>query len=360
MEEFVFRTKIAAGPGAVAALKSLRAHRLFLVTEAPFSENGRAQKVIEAAGSREVEIYDAVTPEPTVTLAAEVTARCAAFGPDLLAALGSAGAIDCAKAALYFGGLGIPFVTIPTSYGSGTQVTDLLELTHEHHSYTLESPRLQPTLTVLEEDFLEESSPALAGEAGFTLLAHAQESYTARNAGTLPSIFAREAFRTAYACLPAAFAGDASVGPRLLMASTLAGMAYGSTGLGLCHALSKALGARFSLSQGRLSAVLLPAVIGSNGQAAGSRYARLARFGGLGGSTDILALGNLKKGLVRLRRDLGLPQTLSQAGISPGSLWSQTGEIVAAVLKDPCCRTNPLEVEDFQIRRILEEVAGPG
>ena len=171
MEEFVFRTKIAAGPGAVAALKSLRAHRLFLVTEAPFSENGRAQKVIEAAGSREVEIYDAVTPEPSVTLAAEVTARCAAFGPDLRAALGSAGAIDCAKAALYFGGLGIPFVTIPTSYGSGTQVTDLLELTHEHHSYTLESPRLQPTLTVLEEDFLEESSPALAGEAGFTLLA---------------------------------------------------------------------------------------------------------------------------------------------------------------------------------------------
>ena len=140
MEEFAFRTKIAAGPGAVAALKSLRAHRLFLVTEAPFSENGRAQKVIEAAGSREAEIFDAVTLEPTASLAAEVTARCAAFGPDLLIALGSSGAMDCAKAALYFGGLDIPFVTISGTFGSGTQVTGLLELTHEHRTYTLKSP----------------------------------------------------------------------------------------------------------------------------------------------------------------------------------------------------------------------------
>ena len=360
MEEFVFRTRVVAGAGAIAALKGLGARRLFLVTEAPFAENGMAQKVVEAAGSREAEIFDAVPLEPTASLAAEVTARCAAFGPDLLAALGSAGAIDCAKAALYFGERDIPFVTIPVRFGSGTQVTDLLELTHEHRTYTLKSPRLQPVLTVLEEDFLGKEPPALAGEAGFSLLAYALESYTARNAGTLPSIFAREAFRTAYACLPAAVAGDASVSPRLLMASTLAGMAYGSTGLGLCHALSKALGARFPVSQGRLSAILLPAIIGSNGQAAGSRYARLARFGGLGGSTDTLALGNLKNGLVRLRRELGLPRTLSQAGISPGSLWPQTGDMVAAVLKDPCCRTNPLEVEDFQIRRILEEVTGPG
>ena len=211
MEEFAFRTKIAAGPGAVAALKELGAHRLFLVTEAPFSENGMAQKVIEAAGSREAEIFDAVPLEPTASLAAEVTARCAAFGPDLLAALGSSGAIDCAKAALYFGERDIPFVTIPVRFGSGSQVTDFLELTHEHRSYTLKSPRFQPVLTVLEEDFLGKEPPALAGEAGFSLLAYALESYTARNAGTLPSIFAREAFRTAYACLPAAVAGDAGL-----------------------------------------------------------------------------------------------------------------------------------------------------
>lgn len=360
MEEFVFRTRIVAGTGAIAALKDLGARRLFLVTEPCFSENGMVQKVMEAAGSREAEIFDAVTPEPTAALAAEITAKCLSFQPDLVAALGGGNVLDCGKAILYFGGLDVPFAAIPTFFGSGSQVTGQAVLTHEKNKYTLDSPRLQPTLAILDENFLLQQSPALIGEAGFELLSHAVESYTARNAGAIPSIFAREAFRTAYACLPASFGGDDSLRPRLVLASTLAGMAYGRTGLGLSHAMAHALGARFPVSQGRLQAILLPAVVASNAQAATRRYAQLARFGGLGGSCDGAAVRNLKSGLTRLRRDLGLPRNLLQAGISPGALWPQTGDIVAAVLKDPCCKTNPLEVEDFQIRRILEEVTGEG
>lgn len=360
MEEFVFKTRVVAGAGAIAALKGLGARRLFLVTEPCFSENGMAQKVIEAAGSREAEVFDAVTAEPTATLATEVTAKCLSFQPDMVAALGGGNALDCGKAAVYFGGLDIPLATIPTFFGSGSQVTGQAVLTHEKNKYTLDSPRLQPALAILDENFFLQHSPALIGEAGFELLSHAVESYTARNAGAIPSIFAREAFRTAYACLPASFGGDDSLRPRLVLASTLAGMAYGQTGSGLSHAMAHALGARFPVSQGRLQAILLPAVVGSNAQAAPRRYAQLARFGGLGGSCDASAVRCLKNGLTRLRRDLGLPRTLLQAGISPGALWSQTGDIVAAVLKDPCCKTNPLEVEDFQIRRILEEVTGEG
>ncbi len=360
MEEFAFRTRIVIGSGSIAALKELDAQRLFLVTEPCFSENGMAQKVVEAAGSRKTEVFDAVPPEPTATLAAEITAKCRSFQPDLVAALGGGNALDCGKAALYFGGLDVPFAAIPTFFGSGSQVTAQAALTHGNTRYTLNSPRLQPALAILDEDFLLQQPPARIGEAGFELLSCAIESYTARNAGVIPSIFAREAFRTAYACLPAFFGGDASLRARLVLASTLAGMAYGPTGLGLCHAMAHALGAKFPVSQGRLKAILLPAVVASNAQTAGSRYAQLSRFGGLGGSCEAVAVRNLKSGLTRLRRDLGLPRTLSQAGISPGSLWSQTGDIVAAVLKDPCCKTNPLEVEDFQIRRILEEVTGEG
>ena len=266
--------------------------------------------------------------------------------------------MDCAKAMAYFSGTKAPLVAIPTTSGSGSEVTDFAVLTHGQTKYPLVDKRLQPDLAILDSDFLEGLPPALIADTGFDVLTHAIEAYTSSNAGTIPDLLAQEAFRTAYACLPASYAGNTEVRLRLHMASTLAGMAFSQSGLGLCHAMAHVLGARFHIPHGRLNAILLPAVISSNAPAAQQKYARLARAAGLGGSADTIALRNLKNGLIRLRKDLSLPQTLSQAGAAPAQVWAATGEIVEAVLADPCCKTNPVSVEDFQIRRVLEEVTG--
>ena len=79
---------------------------------------------------------------------------------------------------------------------------------------------------------------------------------------------------------------------------------------------------------------------------------------GLGGSADTIAVRNLKNALVRLRRELKLPETLAQAGVQPRQVRGNMGEIVTAVLADPCCKTNPVVPEDYLVRRILEEVTG--
>ena len=86
----------------------------------------------------------------------------------------------------------------------------------------------------------------------------------------------------------------------------------------------------------------------------------LARCAGMAGSADAVALRNLKNGLLRLRRELGLPQTLAQAGILPRKIQENMPRIVEAVLEDPCVQTNPIPVEEFLIRRILEQVSGHG
>ena len=138
----------------------------------------------------------------------------------------------------------------------------------------------------------------------------------------------------------------------------MAGIAFSQAGLGLCHAASHVLGGRFHLPHGRLNAILLPAVIGCNANVALSPYAKLARAAGISGAADTVAVRNLKNSLIRLRRELELPETLAQAGVDPRQVWAQTGEIVRAVLADPCCATNPLRVDDFLVRRILEEVTG--
>ena len=358
MEEFSCRTRLICGTGTVSMLKTLQGNRLFLVTDPFFMKNGTAQRVVEAANCAAVEIFDKVQPDPTVELAAEGTARLRDFAPDLLVALGGGSAMDCAKAMAYFAKGNYQLVAIPTTSGSGSEVTDFAILTHDRVKHPLVDQRLRPDVAILDSDLLQELPKGLIAEAGFDVLAHAAESYVARGAGTVTDLYAREAFSSAFAALPASYAGNQKVRLKVHLAATMAGMAFTQAGLGLCHAMSHSLGGRFHVAHGRLNAILLPAIISCNAHVAGKNYAKLARLAGLGGSADTIAVRNLRGGLIRLRRELNLPETLVQAGIDPRAVWRNADEIVKATLADPCCKSNPLEAEDFLVRRILEEVTG--
>lgn len=351
-------TRIVSGSGAIRALKTLGARRLLLVTDPYFMKNGTAARVAAAAEAAETEIFDRVAPDPSVTLAAEGTARVKEFRPDVIAALGGGSAMDCAKAMAYFSGSDAKLAAIPTTSGSGSEVTDFAILTHGSVKHPLVDRHLRPELAILDDELLTELPPALVADAGFDALSHALESYVARNAGAFTDALAREAFCSVFGALPASFAGRREVRLRVHTAATMAGIAFTQAGLGLCHAMAHSLGGMFHVPHGRLNAILLPSVIGCNAPAAGEKYARLARAAGLGGSADAVALRNLKNALVRLRGELRLPATLAQAGVAPMRVWREADAIVAAALADPCCETNPVRVEDFMVRQILEEVTG--
>ena len=360
MEEFSLKTRIYAGAGGVSVLEKFGAKRLLLVTDPYFMKNGTAQRIAALSKAEEVEYFDRVQPDPTVALAAEGTAKLRAFAPDLLVALGGGSAMDCAKAMTFFAKGAMRLVAIPTTSGSGSEVTNFAILTHDKIKHPLVDDRIQPDYAILDSDLLQELPKSLIADAGFDVLSHAVEACCAKNAGELSGIYAREAFRSAYAALPASFAGRKEVRLKVHLAAAMAGVAFTQAGLGLCHAISHSLGGMFHVPHGRLNAILLPAVIGCNAHAATRQYAELARAAGMGGSADTIALRNLRSGLVRLRQELELPQTLSQAGIPPRAVWSQVGTIVAGALGDPCCDSNPVKPDDFLVRRILEEVTGRG
>ena len=360
MKEFYCSTKIVSGTGAVAALKDLGAKRLLLVTDPFFAQNGTADRVAKAAQAQEVEIFDRVEPDPSVALAAEGTARVKAFRPDVMVALGGGSAMDCAKAMAYFSGGDIRLAAVPTTSGSGSEVTDFAVLTYNRVKYPLVDPRLRPELAILDDDFLGKLPPGLVADGGFDVLSHALEAYVAKNASPATDALARDAFSTAFANLPASFAGKQTVRLAIHNASTLAGMAFTQAGLGLCHALAHSLGGVFHVPHGRLNAILLPAVITCNAMAATGKYARISRAAGLGGSADTVAVHNLKNGLIRLRREMKLPATLAEAGIQPRQVWREMDNVVKAALADPCMETNPVKVEDFMLRKLLEEVTGRG
>jgi 1-propanol dehydrogenase len=358
LDEFNCRTRVISGPGAVSKLGEMGAKRVFLVTDSYFYKNGTADRIAACAKGEQVEIFSDVRPDPTVELAAEGTAKLKAFGPDLIVALGGGSAMDCAKAMAWFGGQGAKLVAIPTTSGSGSEVTDFAILTHNKVKHPLIDRRLRPDVAILDSDLLQELPPALIADSGYDVICHALEAYVATGAGVFTDALARDAFRSAFSALPASFAGRKEVRLKIHQAATMAGMAFSQAGLGLCHAMAHAMGGLFHVPHGRLNAILLPSVVSCNAHVAGAKYAELARAAGIGGSADTVAVRNLRNALIRLRRDLELPQTLAEAGIAPRDVWAATGEIVEATLADPCCETNPMKAEDFLIRRILEEVTG--
>lgn len=360
MIDFTCKTQIVSGPGAVEKLKDMKIGKLLLVTDPYFMENSTAQRIAALTGAKERRIFQDITPDPTVELAARGAALVREFDPDTVVALGGGSAMDCAKAMLYFGSPKARLVAIPTTSGSGSEVTNFAILTHGGVKHPLVDDRLQPETAILDSDLLTQLPSGLIADSGFDVLAHALEAYTATGAGQITDALATDAFCKAYSLLAASFGGDTSVRQDIHMASAMAGMAFTQAGLGVCHAISHSLGGIFHVPHGRLNAILLPAVIALNAPVAGAKYAVLARAAGMGGSADTMAVRNLKNGLIRLRRELGLPATLAQAGIDPAQLRLYQADIVASALEDPCCRTNAILVERFMVQDILAEVTGRG
>ena len=359
METFFCKTKIISGIGAIWELNQLGAKRVLVVADPYFQNTDLPEKLKKATGAEVFEFFFEVSPDPSVELSAKGTALVKAFLPDTVIALGGGSAMDCAKAMVYFSGLPVHFVAIPTTSGSGSEVTDFAILTHGGTKHPLIDPSLQPQIAILDGNLLKTLPKSLIADAGFDIIAHAVESFVATGAGAISQSLARDAFAAAYGALPASYEGDSGVRQRIHIAATMAGMAFSQSGLGLCHAMSHALGGQFHLPHGRLNAILLPAVMEANG-AANHAYAELARGAGLGGSADAVGVRNLKNALISLRKTLELPATLAQAGVKPSAVRQATDSLVKAVLADPCCATNPVRPDEKMVRTVLQQVTGVG
>ena len=210
MEEYSCKTKIISGAGSLAALKTLGSKRLFVVSDPFFEKNGTAAALAAVSEAAQTNIYSGVTPDPTVEQVAKGTAALKAFAPDTVVALGGGSAMDCAKAMAYFSGC-TRLVAIPTTSGSGSEVTDFAILTHNGVKHPLVDSRLQPETAILDSDLLTQMPPSLVADCGFDVLAHALEAYVARNATPITDALALDAFCVTFCALPASFAGQVQV-----------------------------------------------------------------------------------------------------------------------------------------------------
>lgn len=349
MEQFSCSSRILCGAGAAKKLKEMDLGRVLIVTDPFFYKNGTAQTLADGT----VEYFHEVAPDPDLALAAKGTALVQRFQPDTVIALGGGSAMDCAKAMVFFSKTKPLLIAIPTTSGSGSEVTDFAILTHNGVKHPLIDPVLRPGMAIVDSDLVAKLPPALIADGGFDALSHSMEAFVATNGGAFSDALAADSFRKVLQALQNSYHGDLSARAAVHTAATMAGLAFTQAGLGLCHALSHSLGGRYHVPHGRLNAILLPAVMEQNHTA---KYAVLARLAGLEGQSDTIAARNLRTALIRLRKGLGLPATLVQAGIEPSRLRQDTEAIVTATLADPCCQTNPVPVTPCMVRQVLREV----
>lgn len=363
MERFQIKPAVYFGSGSLSALEELSGKRVLIVTDAFLAGSGLLDRVRAHLPGCTVEVFDQVTPDPSLALVAQGAKALAEFQPDALVAFGGGSPMDCAKAMAEFGknlrsGPRPRFYAVPTTAGTGSEVTSFAVLTDTQSGvkYPLVDDALLPDAAILDAALLAGVPPAVTADTGMDVLTHALEAYVAAGSSPFSDALAEKAVVLSYGNLKDAFetAGESRAKERMLLASCLAGMAFNAAGLGVSHALAHTLGGRFHVPHGRLNALLLPHVIRFNAAdpAAAAKYGYLAKLCGLAGNARALA-----GAMDRLRRSLKLPDRLTACGVEEQSFAQALDSIAQAALQDRCAPSNPRTATAEDLKAILKELA---
>lgn len=353
MGHFQLKTKVFSGRDALRHLSDLPIRKALIVTDSYFSSSGDAARVTAQLNGAETQIFDAVKPDPTLEMAIAGEKQRRIFGADTLIALGGGSPIDCAKAIKALSDEPLLLVAIPTTSGSGSEVTSFAIITRGETKFPLIDENLLPDAAILDPSFQLHMPKGLIAETGMDLISHCLEALAAKGRNVFSDTLALQALDTAFRLLPLSYRGQTEVRAELQAAACMAGAAFQTAGLGVGHALAHALGARFHISHGRINAVLMPAVLRFNASVSAEAYRLAAQRLGSVGSTDTLLLRALIRSIDQLRRQLQLPGSLRELGIA---LPSDLSAITSDAMNDMCLTGNPRPVTVADLEDILREI----
>ena len=380
------------------ALKELGAEvygkkRAFIVTDMFLYESGVCKKITDELDKLNIshtEFFE-VTPDPTLACAQAGAKRMQTFAPDCIIALGGGSPMDAAKIMwvlyehpnLQFADLAMRFmdirkrvfafpkmgkkalfVAIPTTAGTGSEVTPFAVITDEKtgKKYPLADYELMPNMAICDTDLTLDIPPTLTANAGFDALSHAVEALVSIVATDYTNALAIEAIDLLVKYLPRAYAqgrGDIQAREKVANAATMAGIAFANAFLGLCHSMAHKLGARWHLPHGVANAVLLVEVMKFNAEKAPAkmgtfpqyaypdalaRYARVARTLDLKGDNDEQLFLAFVEKIEQIKRTLKLPSSIREAigeRATETEFLQSVDELAREAFDDQCTGANP-------------------
>lgn len=340
--QFQTPTKIISGIGSTAEiikeLNDLHAKKVLLITDPGLVQAGVAQQVVEMLkqAAVEVEIFDAVEPDPSIQVATKAAEMAKNVKANVLIALGGGSAIDTAKSAALlvtnggylkdYAGVNkvvkpiLPLIAVPTTAGTGSEVTIFAVMSdpEKQEKFTISSALIAPAVAVLDPLLTLKLPPSVTAFTGMDALTHAIEAFTSSIAQPATDALALSAIKLILKHLPVAVGRGDNIMARdgMLQASLLAGIAFNNAFLGLAHAIASPLGGHFHVPHGLANAVMLPYVMEYNLPTAVRRYAEIGCALGLQavGDTPRAVAEKTVAAITQLARDINIPEKLSNIG----------------------------------------------
>ena len=364
--------------------------RAFIVTDNFLYKNGYTKEIcaqLDAMGVQHATFFD-VEPDPTLACARAGAAQMAAFQPDVIIALGGGSAMDAAKImwVLYehpeadfmemamrfvdirkriydFPKMGEKayFIAIPTTAGTGSEVTPFAVITDEASGikYPLADYELLPDMAIVDADLMMNAPKGLTAASGIDAVTHALEAYASMLATDYTDSLALGALKNLFTYLPRAYdngAEDVQAREKTANAATMAGMAFANAFLGICHSMAHKLGSFHHLPHGvanalligevmRFNAVEVPVKMGTFSQYDHphtlARYAEVADYLGCKGKTDADKLASLLAALEELKEKVGIKKTIQEYGVDEKDFLDRLDDMVEQAFDDQCTGANP-------------------
>ena len=378
-------------PVALEELKNVMGKKkVFIVTDTFLFENGYTKVVTDTLDEMGIAhtTFSNVAPDPTLACAIEGTKAMNSFKPDCIIAIGGGSAMDAAKImwVMYehpevdfmdmamrfmdirkrvytFPKMGEKayFIAVPTSAGTGSEVTPFAVITDEKTGtkYPLADYELLPKMAIVDANMMMNAPKGLTSASGIDAVTHALEAIASMMATEYTDALAIESLKNIFKYLPRAYdngANDPEAREKMANAATMAGMAFANAFLGVCHSMAHKLGAFHHLPHGVANALMINIVLRFNSAEVPvkmgtfpqydhphtlERYAKVSRALGFGGNTDEEALENLIKAIEELKEKIGIKKTIKDYGVDEKDFLDRLDEMTEQAFDDQCTGANP-------------------
>ena len=370
MSNVYIKTKIRSGETAMSYLGTYKNKTVYIVCDKFMAENGSINKVVSAIDSScRIEIFDQAIPDPTTEVVGNGLNMGVRVQPDILIAFGGGSAIDTAKGIIYFGMNGglmkkPVFITIPTTSGTGSEVTSATVITdvETKSKHLIADDDILADVAILDPALTLSVPPAVTANTGMDVLTHALEAYVAKGANVFSDALSEKAVELLLDALLVCYRDGSCLKARSKMheASTLAGMAFNTAGLGVNHSIAHQLGGTFHIPHGLANAMLLTRVIDYNCQdkQVMDKYAAMVYKVKLAGITTPpqTAVEILKEVIRAMMAAMNMADSIEKAGVDRGEYLSQLDHMTENALRDNCLKTTPREIGAGEIRHILLQI----
>ena len=378
-------------PVALEELKNVMGKKkVFIVTDSFLFENGYTKCITDKLNEMGIEhtTFSNVAPDPTLACAIEGTRAMNEFKPDCIIAVGGGSAMDAGKImwVMYehpevdfmdmamrfmdirkrvytFPKMGEKayFIAVPTSAGTGSEVTPFAVITDEKSGikYPLADYELMPKMAIVDANMMMNAPKGLTSASGIDAVTHSLEAYASMMATEYTDGLAIESLKNIFKYLPRAYengANDPEAREKMANAATMAGMAFANAFLGVCHSMAHKLGAFHHIAHGIANALMIEEVLRFNSAEVPPkmgtfpqydhphtlrRYAEVAEALNLGGNTDEEKLENLIKAINELKDKIGIKKTIRDYGIDEQNFLDRLDEMTEQAFDDQCTGSNP-------------------